>query len=933
MSKRNVLFSLLLTTLLSSCVFKEGIFVSLKNYYGLATKKTGLVVSDFGNNGGISLRYGGLDEEMGGNFKPLESLCIDDASCFIHLRLSTIGKDLLVKILNNGEIDPSFGSYEGRYFLDNEFREQSGLISWELVGKDEDNKIYLSDLNRIMRILPNGQRDASFGQNGVVTLDRTLQNFVPISLLKTSSNELIFYSLTRPGGSSFSNVNFGTALISLNKSGVLTNSAELSNQNILAHEGYNSYGIVSSLLAPLVEDEAGTLVYYTVGVNSVGTALKIVKKDFENQSIAGFNFNGGLSYAISSTLDLKKVFIQDDYLYIFLTSKNVNAVAARLVVVNKLTGAVDAGKSRFFTTASTQPYAIEDVTIKNDGFVLALKTCPDMNCLDVTKYLSEIDFDGADVIAPVSVFSKTYPVGQLAGLNNSQLFKQGTNFYYANFSLTRNTPYLTSSALSVSKMDENFVLDTSFGVNGEKEQRMDYDFPVNLLMFDDNVVMDNQINSYYLVSYYHSSTNINKIIKLDSNVQKVSSFATNGILNIENSIDVNSIQLDKAKNFLYLSYTDFSGGHASVYLRRYSATTGLLDSSFGSGTGRVLLFQSLNNSVINGFTSYYGNQILKRKKRFPTLSYADDNKMIFAFYDILGGTGFSMVQIDFETETVSSHQKDMIDLPGFDADKAFVELIDFKVFPNTQKVVVNFKYRSISTNKHSSALAVFNQNDLSLLTSAGNNNDGIIYVPETEVTSSGLESHVKQKTVFKITENYIFLLRVDQYVKLNSAGTEYEQFLMKYYYERLDYSGENDVDFSNYVQNVFQAYENTLSIKKSTLPFYVLQTSAVFHSDSMMSFLFVDGGANTFADFMNLDTQNINVLWAKVYLNSTGAIESSSSKLISYQTYLNSLQSQEGLVIGNEKYSFERAGYDYKISSSGVDDYQHPVYSLYKINK
>lgn len=66
MIMKKALLFFILTTLLSSCVLKDGIFVSLKNYFNTVVKKTGLVVTDFGNNGSVSLRYGGLDEEIGG---------------------------------------------------------------------------------------------------------------------------------------------------------------------------------------------------------------------------------------------------------------------------------------------------------------------------------------------------------------------------------------------------------------------------------------------------------------------------------------------------------------------------------------------------------------------------------------------------------------------------------------------------------------------------------------------------------------------------------------------------------------------------------------------------------------------------------------------------------------------------------------------------
>lgn len=44
----------------------------------------------------------------------------------------------------------------------------------------------------------------------------------------------------------------------------------------------------------------------------------------------------------------------------------------------------------------------------------------------------------------------------------------------------------------------------------------------------------------------------------------------------------------------------------------------------------------------------------------------------------------------------------------------------------------------------------------------------------------------------------------------------------------------------------------------------------------MMSFLFLDMGTNTFADLINQQNQDLNVYWAKVYLNPNGTIESSS---------------------------------------------------------
>ena len=97
--EKDLLF-FILTKLLSSFILKDGIFVSLKNYFNTVVKKTVLVVTDFRNNGRVSLRYGGFDEEIGGNFKPLKSLCTDDGTCFIHLRLSTTGKDLLFSIQN-----------------------------------------------------------------------------------------------------------------------------------------------------------------------------------------------------------------------------------------------------------------------------------------------------------------------------------------------------------------------------------------------------------------------------------------------------------------------------------------------------------------------------------------------------------------------------------------------------------------------------------------------------------------------------------------------------------------------------------------------------------------------------------------------------------------------------------------------------------------
>lgn len=559
---------ILLSLILASCINGADLNVTFKKIVNSAIKKSGAIVQSFGEQGSLSLTYSDLKEDVLANFKPINYHCLPDLSCIYHTRVKLSGSanefDYLIKVNSQFQLDTSFGvnGYLLLAFVD--LRMGNPLFEFfSLLGiNSADGKMYIGFGNGIARLLPNGKLDVTFGNRGIFIMDRTVYNYFPSKIIQSNLDELLILTAIAPGGGSLSSGNFGSVLLSVSKDGAFKNIDEFNNNSLITYKLYNSsFAYPKDIGEMLIIDNAGLNETYYAYMSS--NFLRVHKTNMDTTAVAGFNFPGGGYNTTSSEYRVKKLFEVGSEIYVFMTAPTSELYASKLIVFDKTTGAINAAKTKSFTNGAI-PLVLDDVIKSSGGFVLSLKQCiivqSSSDCGRANRFAAQIDASGT-MLNLVSIASSNGAETDNIGHAQTFLQKRNMDFYALNFSPQFIGPLGESyTRLSVKKFDELMNIDNTFGGTGEVTVSTAYTLKLSFVNLADKILLDDNINSYYLVNYEIGLKKVHKIIKLDKNMNAVATFGNAGSIDLANFSEVNTIELDEVNKRLYVVYTIDNAG-------------------------------------------------------------------------------------------------------------------------------------------------------------------------------------------------------------------------------------------------------------------------------------------------------------------------------------------------------------------------------------
>ncbi len=927
--------AIVLTLFLSSCMNQVDINVTFKKLYNAAIKKSGAIVESFGEQGSLSLEYSDLKEDILANFKPINYYCLSDHSCIYQTRVKLTGNsdeyDYLVKVNSQFQIDTTFG-VKGYLLMGSiDPRMDNALFDYySLLGiNSADGKMYVGLGNGIVRLLPNGKIDPSFGNKGIFIMDRTTYNYFPTKIIQSNLDELLILTAIAPGGGSISTGNFGSALISVSQSGNFQSLVDFNNTNLIVYRAYNnSFPFPKDLGEMLIVDNSGTNENYYAYMSS--QSLMVKKTNLAGDAVVGFNFPGGGYNTTSSNYRVKKLIEVGNEIYVFLSAPNYETLASKLVVFDKDTGVINASKSKNFTNGA-QALVLDDVVKSSDGFVLSLKRCLVVSfsgdCGRANRFVAQVDLSG-DISNLVSVATSNGVETDNIGQAQSVLQRRNADFYVLNFSPQFIGPLGESyTKLSVKKFDELINVDNTFGNSGEVVTSLGYTIKLSFVNLTDKILLDNDINSYYLLSYNIGLKKVRKILKLDKNINAVTAFGSAGTIDLPGLLEVNSIELDEVNKLLYLVYTVENGTSKEVYIRRYSMLTGQFDADFGAA-GDLFVYND-NSGSSTGYSSYYNKQVIKSSPIFNPLSYVLKNGFVLTLQRSTNRTELRIFKFDFGTEILSSKVLSSADYAAT-ANYSVYEISNASL-TKKESLFITGKFNSGGGYFHNEILKLSSA-DLSVDSSFGTN--GLMFINGGTATTSGLISEVNVREVFSVTDDYIYLRTQHQYVETDAGGTTYLKYQLTPGYQRLSYLGVADTAFENAFKQEVDSYRTQFSGGKTNIS--VGQSAPTSKGTKNLSFLLFSLYADDFQEFIALSSDTaalystLNIKTVTFEFEQQDSVKNLISKAFPFLSFMNGEIADESFVL-QEMYSFDKGEYVYKVAVSGYGENNQPVFKLFKL--
>lgn len=931
--KRSIVL-ILLSLLLTSCMNEVNLNVSFKKIVSAAIKKSGAIVQGFGEKGSVALSYSDLKEDILANIKPVSYYCLANNSCIYHVRTKVTGandeSDYLVKVNSQFQIDTSFGVNGFLNLPSINLSVSNGLFGWYyfLGISSTDNKMYIGFGNGIARLLPNGKLDTTFGSNGIFIMDRTSYNYFPIKIVESNLDELLILTGIAPGGGSVSGGNFGSALISVSKNGAFKTLPDLNNTSFINYRAYNnSFLVPQDIGQMLIVDNAGDNENYYAYMSA--TNLMVKKTDLAGNAVAGFAFPAG-GFNADSDYRVKKLFEVGSEIYVFLTTPTSESNPARLVVFDKTTGALNVSKTRTYTSGA-MPLVIDDVLKSSNGFILSLKQCLivqlNNDCGRAHRFVSQIDLNGATqniVQVATSTGIETDRIGQA----QSFLQKRSSDYYVLNFSpqfLGPNSEYYTK--LSVKKFTEALSFDNTFGTAGEIITSLGYSIRLSFVNLADKILLDDDINSYYLMTYDIGVKKVRKIVKLDKNINPVTTFGTAGSINLSSFLEVNTIELDEANKLLYVVYTKLNGANKEVYIRRYNMVTGVIDTGFGSA-GELFVQSDTDNS--NGYSSLYNRQIVKMNSVLKPRSLILKNGFILTL-QTSERRELHVYKFDYSTEVLSSKILTAADYPA-SATYTTEDITNIYVTSKNNSIFVTGRF-SGSGMYHNEVLKL-SSTDFSVDTSFGTN--GRLFFNGGVVSQTGFVTDIDAREVFNVTDDYVYLMRMHQVLETD-AGGNYLRYESNPSFQRYSHSGVADAAFESTVNQQIAAYDTQFN-GGHNYPIKLLQSMSVSKGDRYISFILFGVYANSFQAYIDMAT-DIDALYSAINLNTfkldfgeNESITNAVSKTVPFTDFMSGNFTDESFLF-QEAYSFDKGDYIYKIAVSGFTEDGQGAFKLFKVYK
>lgn len=924
-----------LSLLLTSCLNEVELNVTFKKIVSSAIKKSGAIVQGFGDKGSIPLSYSDFKEDVLANFKPVTYYCLQDSSCIYHVRAKITGAsddhDFLIKVNSQFQIDTSFGVNGYLHLASINMTVGNALFGWYyfLGVNSTDSKMYIGFGNGVARLLPNGKIDTSFGTNGIFVMDRNVYNYFPTKIVQSNADELLILTAIAGGGSSVSSGNFGAALISVSKNGAFKSIQDFNNTSFVNYRAYNnSFAFPEDIGQMLIVDNAGVSENYYAYMSS--QFLMIKKTDLAGNAIAGFAFPGGGYNTTSSYYRVTKLFDIGNEIYVFMAAPYSEASAAKLIVFDKSTGAINASKSKSYTSGA-MPLVIDDVLKSSNGFILSLKQCLIVNtnndCGRAHRFVSQIDLNG-DTQNIVQVATSTGSETDLIGRAKSFLQKRNSDYYVLNFSPQFVGPLGESyTKLSVKKFDETVSLDNSFGTAGDLVRTLAYTIKLSFVNLADKILLDDDINSYYLVSYDIGLNKVRKIIKLDQNINAVSSFGTAGVINLSSFLEVNTIELDEVNKHLYVVYTKLNGVNKEVYIRRYNMVTGVLDTGFGSA-GELFVQSGTGNS--NGYSSYYSRQVIKNTSVLNPRSFILKNGFVLTLQDNANRGVLNIFKFDFSSEVLSSKVLTGADYPASSA-YAIQDITNLYVTSKNNSLFITA--RSNDSGMIHNEILKLSASDLSVDTSFGTN--GLMFFNGGTISVNGSTTEIHAREVFSVTDDYIYLMGMHQIAEVDGGGN-YVRFHATPNYQRYSYSGVADTAFENITKQEIAAYETQFSGGHTVIK--IAQSTSISKGNRYVSFLLFGLYASSIQDYTAMASDQ-DALYASLILKTFkldfGENESVStpvSKTIPFLDFMAGSLTDESFLL-QEMYSFDKGDYVYKVAVSGISEDGQAMFKLFKLYK
>jgi uncharacterized delta-60 repeat protein len=468
-----------------------------------------------------------------------------------------------VKVLPTGTLDNSFGD-NGKSVIDTIFNYKFSVS----LKVDKNNKIILvgqsdSESNNIaiIRLLPNGSTDSSFGTDGIISIDISNNSYdYGFDVVIDNSNNIIVGGYTE---ASFDNDNYNNnnmVLVKVFNDGEDDGALDLTYGTDGKFMFYIDYSHTNELIAKSVLDHSGNIIIGGVTYDLSNNLRYMIAKLLPNGDYdTRFGPNSDGKYLITDIDPWFEFNITYDLTSFNITVDNSN---------NIIFGGTDASDYLYFNVIRISPTGVRDETFTNeDNGKFVLNTNPS-NLSDCYLYSVKTDSENNVIVAGYS-----FPYSGI-GRNNADF--------------------------TVFKILQDGSIDTSFGT----------DFPGVTVIdigedsYDDlrNMTIDNSGN-IICVGYTSAAPPGNKmaIVKLLPNGQLDTTFNGSGILVFgfgdpavfdDNGLDV---VVDANNNIYFCGATSAPDDEEYNFAVCKLTPTGEFDTTFGENNDGKVIVDISNN--------------------------------------------------------------------------------------------------------------------------------------------------------------------------------------------------------------------------------------------------------------------------------------------------------------------------------------------------